>query len=76
MRAGKDRASLERALEDDPDCFRALLEMSKLAEREDGDLDAALDFARRAQDVAQPHLLDAAKRRIVQLERRLRRRGE
>ncbi|HET6163638.1 MAG TPA: ribonuclease H-like domain-containing protein [Planctomycetota bacterium] len=75
-RAGKDRASLERALEDDPDCFRALLEMSKLVEREDGDLDAALDFARRAQDVAEPHLADAARRRIVQLERRLRRRGE
>ena len=50
--------------------------MSKLVEREDGDLDAALDFARRAQDVAQPHLLDAARRRIVQLERRMRRRGE
>jgi uncharacterized protein YprB with RNaseH-like and TPR domain len=76
VRAGKDRASLERALEEDPDCFRALLEMSKLAEREDGDLDAALDYARRAQDVAEPHLLDAAKRRIVQLERRQRRRGE
>jgi uncharacterized protein len=73
VRAGKDRASLERALEEDPDCFRALLEMSKLAEREDSDLEAALGYARRALDAAEPHLQDAARRRIVQLERRARR---
>jgi len=73
VRAGKDRASLERALADDPDCFRALLEMSKLAEREEFDLEAALDYARRALDAAEPHLQDAARRRIVQLERRARR---
>jgi hypothetical protein len=73
VRAGKDRASLERALEEDPDCFRALLEMSKLAERDEFDLEAALSYARRALDVAQPHLQDAARRRVAQLERRARR---
>jgi len=76
VRAGKDRASLERALEDDPDCVRALLEMSKVAERQDGDLAAALDFARRAAESAEPPLLDAARRRIGQLERRRARHGE
>jgi uncharacterized protein YprB with RNaseH-like and TPR domain len=73
VRAGKDRASLERALEEDPDCFRALLEMSKVAEREEFDLEAALSFAQRALDAAEPHLKDAARRRIGQLERRARR---
>jgi hypothetical protein len=74
-RHGHDRASLERALEDDPDSFRALLEMSKVLERDEGDLGGALANARRALENAPAHAADAARRRIAQLERRMRRAG-
>lgn len=75
VEAGKDRASLERALEVDPDSFRARLELSKVVEREEGDLEAALRHAELALEVAPDHLADAARRRIAQLKRRLARSG-
>jgi uncharacterized protein YprB with RNaseH-like and TPR domain len=72
---GKERESIEAALAADPDSFRALMELSKLVEREEGDLTVALEHAQRALEVAPPHLKDAAKRRLAQLERRRARAG-
>ncbi len=75
VEVGKDRASLERALEVDPDSFRARLELSKVVEREEGDLDAAMRHAELALEIAPDHLADAARRRIAQLKRRMTRHG-
>ena len=72
---GKDRATLEAALELDPDSFRARLELSKRVEQEDGNLSAALRHAELALEVAPDHLADAARRRIAQLKRRMTRAG-
>ncbi len=71
-KAGRDRASLESALAIDPDAFRVRLELSKVVERQEGDLDAALDHAERALAVAPEHLADLARRRLAQLRKRMR----
>ncbi|MSR48131.1 MAG: hypothetical protein EXS13_13910 [Planctomycetes bacterium] len=72
---GNDRTTIEAALEVDPDSFRARLELSKLVEREEGDLSSALQHAEHALELAPDHQKDAAKRRIAQLRRRMARLG-